>query len=182
MIGLKRHTVELACHSDSWLAYGRAKCDALRNACLGIPCEVQHVGSTSVPGLPAKPIIDLVIGLLRMTDLELVKSALEGLGYIYRGIGSGSIGHLFVLESAPNVRTEHLHVIPAAGEQWDSYVKFKDALTSSPGLVQQYAALKQSLRSKFSNDRKEYTAGKAQFIQTVLAAQQGAPPDAFGAG
>ena len=131
------------------------------------------MGSTSVPGLSAKPIIDLVIGLPSMADFESVKGALDKLGYIYRGIGSGSVGHLFILESAPEIRTEHLHVVPADGEQWLSYVQFRDSLRSSPKLVKEYAALKQSLRDQFPNDRKKYTAGKAAFIQAVLAAEQG---------
>ena len=171
-IGLQRDAVELACQSEYWIAYGTEKCRILQQACNGIDCDVQHVGSTSVPNLKAKPIIDIVIGLSDMTDFERVHTAICNLGYIYRGIGSGSNGHLFVLESKPDVRTEHLHVIPLGSEKWDTYILFRNALRNSSSLVAEYTILKESLLSCFSNNRKEYTAGKAQFIRNVLNAQR----------
>jgi GrpB-like predicted nucleotidyltransferase (UPF0157 family) len=177
MIGLKRHTVRLECESDTWLAYGECRCTKLRKVCAEIECDIQHVGSTSVRGLPAKPIIDLVIGLKHMGDLESVMAALISLGYDYRGIGSGSCGHLFILESAPNIRTEHLHVVILEDRQWEDYIVFRDAMRADPQLVEKYARLKEDLQSKYSGDRKSYTAGKADFIQSTLSAQRGDPAD-----
>ncbi|MBN2107163.1 MAG: GrpB family protein [Deltaproteobacteria bacterium] len=174
MIGLQRHTVRVVEHNPGWAALADEACRQVRAAGGDSIADVQHVGSTAVLGLPAKPIIDLVVGLQTMRVLESVKGALLTLGYLYRGIGADSLSHLFVLESAPDFRTEHLHVIPLGGTQWDSYIVFRDRLRSDRYLVKEYGRLKQRLRVCYPNDRKRYTAGKAAFILSVIGAQQGA--------
>ena len=180
MIGLKRHTVVIENHDESWLTLGANRCNAIREACIGIAIEVQHVGSTSVMALPAKPIIDIVIGLDDMRKIDELKIPLCAIGYIYRGIGPGAIGHMFVRESSPDVRVEHVHVVLSKGEHWNCYVDFRDELRRNSILRRQYAELKRTLAERFPNDRTLYGAGKDSFIAAALSAVADRTQDELG--
>lgn len=169
MIGLSRYTVALVDHQSQWMAYAERRCQAIARACHEIDCDIQHVGSTAVPDLLAKPIIDIVVGLVSMGDKRKVQLILAELGYVYRGVGEGSTGHFFVLENSPDVRAEHVHVVAYGSTNWDSYVLFRDALRNSDELRRRYTELKQALKAKFPTNREEYTAEKASFISSVLS-------------
>ncbi len=93
---------------------------------------------------------------------------LESVGYIYRGMGSGSSGHLFVRESAPNIRTQHVHVNLIHGRHWKNHIGFRDVMRASADYRNEYAALKRDLEKRFADDRKSYTEGKNEFIERVL--------------
>ena len=168
MIGLKRHTVQVLNHHPEWLTMAEDSCWQIWSSCQKIVVDVQHVGSTSVPGLPAKPILDIAIGVCDPSDIDDLRKRLEKMGYIYRGLGTGSIGHLFVRESAPGVRTEHVHVVLVNSPHWNDYIGFRDILRATVAIRDQYACLKQELAGAFANDRKRYTSGKHRFIQSIL--------------
>ena len=93
---------------------------------------------------------------------------LTAIGYIYRGDGADSGGHLFVWESEPDVRTIHLHVVASDDAQWRNYLRFRDLLRQDPALRKRYGELKQALRSEFPDDRKSYTDSKHDFIRSIL--------------
>jgi GrpB-like predicted nucleotidyltransferase (UPF0157 family) len=111
MIGLKRSAVELFDHDTGWAILAIKACDAVRNACCEFIVDVQHVGSTAVPGLPAKPILDIAAGVTTFDSLPEISRRLTRSGYLYRGDHGDAGGHLFVVESAPDIRTIHLHVV-----------------------------------------------------------------------
>lgn len=171
MIGLKRHTVKVVPHESAWLTMGIERCRKISEACGALIIDVQHVGSTSIPDLPAKPILDIVVGVDGTFCIEDLQKALEELGYIYRGLGSGSNGHLFVMESSPEVRTEHLHVVVHGSSDWRDYTDFKAQLIASPEYRKQYAELKSWLVKAHHSDRKEYTASKETFIKSIIVKQ-----------
>ena len=168
MIGLKRHTVQVVAHCPEWLEMAECRCRHMQQACHDIAVDVQHVGSTSIPGLPAKPILDMLIGVRDLAVISDLRGRLEARGYIYRGVGSGSIGHLFVRESAPDIRTEHVHVVQRNSVHWNDYMSFRDAMRANLALRDAYAALKTQLQSQFPDDRKAYTSGKYACIQSIL--------------
>ncbi|NKB70735.1 MAG: GrpB family protein [Candidatus Latescibacteria bacterium] len=167
-IGLKRETVRLVDHDPIWLAMAAASSRRIRRRCGDLIRDIQHVGSTSVADLPAKPILDLLIGVKNLAVVEQLAPRLQDFDYQYRGQGEGSVGHVFVRESAPHIRTEHIHVVEFDRPHWRVYIDFRDALRDDAVLRAGYAALKQDLQSRFANDRKAYTAAKHEFIQTAL--------------
>jgi GrpB-like predicted nucleotidyltransferase (UPF0157 family) len=138
-------------------------------AALGEDCvAVEHVGSTSIPGLAAKSVIDILVGVTALTAGELTVPALEALGYEYRG-ENGIPGRLFFRKGSVQYRrTHHLHMVKIDHEQWIAMLSFRDSLRANPDEARRYEALKRSLALQFRVDRQAYTNGKAEYIYGVL--------------
>jgi GrpB-like predicted nucleotidyltransferase (UPF0157 family) len=167
-IGLQYGEVRVVSSSSDWaVEYARARKAIV--ACLGeLEVTIEHVGSTAVPGLSAKPIVDIGIGASTTEDIERVIDALEHGSFIYRGDKGKSGGHLFVMESAPAFRTHHIHLVLKSDPEWSNYLRFRDALVADSALRDDYARLKQSLARAHRHDRPTYTKAKATFIRRVL--------------
>lgn len=171
MPGLERGAVRLADHDPTWRVAFEEFASAIRLHTGLSSDRVEHVGSTSVPELVAKPIVDIVVGADTQEDIDSLAGKIAELGYIDRGSGEGSNGRLLVRESAPDVRIIHLHIVVFRSEHWRHYVVFRDALRSDPGLRRRYALLKSSLAEQFRTDRKSYTSAKQSFIVEALVAR-----------
>ena len=167
MIGLKKNTVQVVEHDPDWTMLAADACQEVRLVAELIT-DIQHVGSTAVPGLPAKPIIDLVASVATSDAIPELVEKLSIIGYIYRGDAGDSGGHLFVMDILPNVRMIHLHVVEHNDIQWKNYLCFRDLLMQNSYIRKQYAELKQQLGIKFPDDRESYTASKHEFIQEIL--------------
>lgn len=141
----------------------------LLSACREHAIDVQHVGSTSVRGLRAKPILDVAIGVQPNVAVpaELV-DALVTVGFIDRGVGAGSVGRLLVWELEPGVRAVHLHIVGYGTEEWSNYVVFRDALRADADLLAEYERIKDDLAERFPGDRAAYTDGKTRFVEQIL--------------
>lgn len=178
-LGLRRHTVRIVDHRPEWTAAFQREAAEIWNCVGDLVLDVQHVGSTAVAGLPAKPILDVAIAVHTPDAIPPVVERLGSRGYIDRGYAEG--GYLLVRESEPDVRTIHLHILPAADNQWLDYITFRETLRQNPDIRRRYAELKQTLADRHRNDLKAYTAGKAAFIRAVLGSgrssdQQGVVP------
>ena len=169
MIGLQRHTVRIVEHDPAWSELYAAEARGLRAAAGGLLLDVQHVGSTAVAGLPAKPILDIAVAVQTRATIPGLVQRLTASGYLDRGDGGDNGGYLLVKDSAPEVRTAHLHIVAVADPQWHDYLAFRDRLRVDCGLRNAYAALKRALALRFADDRKSYTAGKEEFIRKALA-------------
>lgn len=167
-LGLTRGQVELAEHDEGWRAEFSSECRRIGAALAVLGCEIEHVGSTAVAGIPAKPILDIAVGCASETDVRAVRGVLEGLGYLYGEDLGESGGQLFV-RGAGAVRTHHLHVVPLGGRQWQSYLSFREVLRTDADARERYAAAKRALAARFKDDRKSYSDGKASTVQELLA-------------
>lgn len=168
MLGLQRHTVEVVDHDPAWAALAADACLAIEAQAGDLLLEIQHVGSTSVPALPAKPILDLAAAITSFDSIPGLIPRLAPLGYLYRGNRLETGGHLFILESRPDFRIIHLHVVLHDSGQWRDYLAFREMLRSREDLRRQYAAVKRRLAALYPGDTAAYTAAKAEFIQCVL--------------
>jgi GrpB-like predicted nucleotidyltransferase (UPF0157 family) len=167
-LGLTRGEVSLAEHDDGWGAEFTLERRRIGAALGALGCEIEHVGSTAVPGIPAKPILDIAVGCPSQTNPQLVRDALEALGYVYCEDLGESGGHLFA-RGVARVRTHHLHVVPLRGDQWQSYLSLREFLRADGHARELYAAAKRALAVRFKDDRKSYTEGKASTVQQLLA-------------
>lgn len=124
--------------------------------------EVHHIGSTAVPGLAAKPIIDM---MARVDSYEQpVRRLVEQLGYQYPVVFNKTLSdRRFLLYPTPADRTHHLHLITDP-EEIARYLRFRDRLRSDPELAWEYAELKRRLAAQHEHDREAYTDAKTQFI------------------
>ena len=168
MIGLKRHTVRVVDHEPSWPALFADEWESLHRTLGDLVADIQHVGSTAVPDLPAKPILDIAIAIDTLDIIPDIVERLTGIGYIYRGDGGDGGGHLFIKESEPDIRTVHLHVVELSGTQWKNYLLFRKILCDDATARKRYADIKIDLAKRFPDDRKAYTSAKDEFIRGVL--------------
>ena len=129
---------------------------------------VEHVGSTAVVGLCAKPVIDIMVGVVSLDECEPAKQALTPLGYQYAEYKT-EVMRWFCKPSFA-FRTHHLHLVPFGSELWEQRLSFRDLLRSDRAVAQEYAALKQDLARKFEFDREAYTDAKGPFIARALGA------------
>ena len=166
--GLKRHTVRLANHNDEWQIIAQKTIDELKAAAGNLVFEIEHVGSTAVKGLPAKPIIDIAIAVVTFDAMPGLIEIYTMLGYIYRGDSGEKGGHLFVWESETDIRTTHVHIVLSDGEQWKNFIKFRDILRKNAEIRNRYKELKEALSLRFKDDRRSYTAEKNEFISEIL--------------
>lgn len=164
-LGLDYGTVGLTAARPEW---GELAAQAIRDEVSPSAVTVEHIGSSAVPGLAAKPIIDPAVGLRRDVSPDLLRSSLEGMGYQFRGDAGDQGGLVFVLESRPKHRVVHLHVVDGAGAQWHRYLAFRDLLLSDASARERYERMKRDLAEKFPGDRKAYTAAKQGLVRDLL--------------
>lgn len=129
---------------------------------------IHHVGSTAVPGLDGKPIIDILVGV---EDLESARKSFEplaDLGYLYAPYLPEEM-HWFC-KPDPAHRTHHLHLVPADSQRFRDELAFRDRLRADSQLAANYAALKHRLAERHRDDREAYTDGKDAFIRAALPA------------
>ncbi len=167
MLGLKYGTVRLVDHDTSWSQAFANEHALLHEAFKGLDICIEHVGSTAVPGLPAKPILDMAVGITTLADIPACIARLQQLGYEYRGDAGPHGGHLFV-RAIGDIRTHHLHVVLLDGPAWRGYLGLRDLLRTDPVAREQYATGKAELARRFADDRKAYTQAKEPLVGGLL--------------
>lgn len=168
IIGLKSGIVKLLPHQLSW-EEDATRTIALIKSILGDICiDVQHVGSTAIKGISAKPIIDIALAVDKLDEIYPYIGQLEENGIIYRKVEK--TGQLLFVKGnlAEEIKTHHIHVVGADSINWINYLKFRDYLNEFPEKAKQYNDLKWLLAEKFPDNRKAYTAGKADLISELL--------------
>lgn len=128
---------------------------------------IHHVGSTAVPGLAAKPVIDILAGVASLDASRACFDRLAALEYEYAPYRTDEM-HWFC-KPGPARRTHHLHLVPAVSPRYRDELAFRDALRADAQLAGHYADLKQQLAAQHRDDREAYTEGKAAFVAGVLA-------------
>jgi len=139
--------------------------------------RIHHVGSTAVPGLAAKPVIDIMLCLERMPRTEELDLLLGPMGYVNVPQEDDAV-RLFYRRGMP--RTHHLHVVQAGGEEEHRHLAFRDHLRAHPEAVERYADLKRRLAEENIHDRPAYCEGKAGLIaELMLEALEAFPPEHY---
>ncbi|MEM6471716.1 MAG: GrpB family protein [Planctomycetota bacterium] len=154
-------------YDAEWPRLYREEVERLTPVFEGTLIAIHHIGSTAIPGLLAKPEIDMLAVVPSVDSADRWAVRLDRLGYT-RG-GDLSSGHLFFKRSLNGVRTHKLHVCRRQHFQIDSMLKFRDQLRTCDDLRRQYGLLKRKLERENSEGIGEYLAGKAPFIRAVLA-------------
>jgi len=136
--------------------------------------RIEHIGSTAVPGLAAKPIIDIMAGVKHLSDATWCIQPLKTLGYEYVPEYEKHIPdrRYFRKGNRPGLEqgsTHHLHMVEAKGEFWERHLLFRDYLREHSEEAGRYADLKKTLASRFSSDRESYTSAKTGYSQEIVA-------------
>jgi GrpB-like predicted nucleotidyltransferase (UPF0157 family)/GNAT superfamily N-acetyltransferase len=135
---------------------------------------IEHIGSTAVPGLAAKPVIDVMAAVENLDASRPAIAALAKIGYVYFPYRA-DVMHWFCKPSAA-VRTHHLHLVPLGSSLWSDRVAFRDYLRNNPAKAAEYAELKKQLARKYEFDRETYTDAKELFVRDVLKLALGELP------
>ena len=157
--------IYIAPYDPQWPAEFAAEEARILAACRGLPLRLEHIGSTAVPGLDAKPIIDILAGCPPRANRAEYVAALRQIGYEHKG-AFGIPGRNYFRRGSP--RSHHVHMVSWSSAFWQRQLAFRDALRSDTSLRQQYAALKRDLARMFSDDGERYAGAKGPFIASVL--------------
>jgi GrpB-like predicted nucleotidyltransferase (UPF0157 family) len=170
-----QHPVELSPYSPLWPAVFGVERERLASL-FGGGAAIEHVGSTAVPRLGARPIIDVLVGVARLQVAEGRIAALEADGYRY--VKEFEVAfpdrRYFVRREGPP-GPFHLHVVVEGSPFWQRQLAFRDALRADPALADRYWKVKQRAAARFPQDRAAYAEGKADFIRAVLQGAKVAP-------
>lgn len=167
-IGLKTGVVTLLPHQTEWETNAEETIILMRTI-LGDTCiDIQHVGSTSIKHICAKPIIDIAVAVNELADILPHNDVLANNGFYYRK--EEATGQLLYLmgDLKNEIKTHHIHVVKYNSVNWRNYLNFRDYLNQFPEKAKLYNDLKQELAEKYASERKLYTAGKKDLIEQLL--------------
>lgn len=168
-IGMKRGTVFLEEHQTCWEESAKAVIAEIQTALAGLDTDVQHIGSTSIKSIKAKPIIDIAAAVDDLDEVIARNEKLAGLGIIFRFDERPK--HLLYVKGdfEKDTRTHHIHIVPKGSEEWKNYLCFRDLLNDDISIAGEYEKLKLELSDKYADDRIAYTDAKEAFIIRLTA-------------
>ncbi|MCG2689896.1 GrpB family protein [Candidatus Parcubacteria bacterium] len=177
IIGLQRKKVELSFYNPAWKKLYQEEAKILRSVIGQYILDIQHVGSTSIPGAKAKPIIDIAIGVENLKNAEKCIKPLTNLGYEYKH-NAGVRGRRFFAKGSEKNRTYYIHIVKLNSRQWKNCILFRDYLKKHKPALKEYNELKEELAKRYKNDRPAYTTQKDSFIKGIIKkADLSLPPD-----
>ena len=169
--------VSLAPHSAAWAGAFKEERERLL-ALFPTLHAVEHIGSTAVPGLAAKPILDILAGVASMSVADALVEPLCRAGYSTSAEFNATLAdRRWLMRWADGHRTHHLHVVVLHGRAWTERLAFRDALLGDASLAARYEALKRRLAERHRADRESYTNSKADFVNAAVARFRSTKPD-----
>lgn len=126
---------------------------------------IEHIGSTSIPGLMAKPIIDIIVGVASTSKLKPAQKVVCELGYVLEGSRDG---HYWLSSPSPDNRHYIIHLVVKNDQEWQNRISFRDYLRLNPSMARKYQDLKRELAIKYAHDLDAYTFGKASFVTNII--------------
>ena len=157
--------VEIVPYSAAWADQFEAERQLVEQVLGDKALRIEHIGSTSIPGLSAKPIIDILVSIARLEDAWKCIAPLARLGYTFVDYPD-NLDRRFFRKGFP--RTHHIHIVQEGGSEEHEKLRFRDALRSDPGLCQAYQALKLQLSAAHRYDRARYAEEKTDFVRSIL--------------
>ncbi len=168
LLGLDQRSVRLRPYTARWAELYLIEAQAIRSALGARALDVQHVGSTAVPGMTAKPILDIAVGVATLDEFRQCIEPLAQLGYEHAHWAGLQNNEVF----GKGVNRTHLvHVVQHGGPVWNDYLRFRNLLRSQPETARSYEHLKVALSLRYAENRAAYTESKHAFIRGVLDAQ-----------
>ncbi len=165
LLGLNRGEVSVSPYREEWSVLFELERENIEETIGDFVEDIQHVGSTSIQGMAAKPVLDIAVAVRDFERARVCIQPLGGIGYEYRGENGIPRRHFF-RKGAP--RSHHIHVFEETSADWKEIVLFRDRLRSDRSLADNYMRLKQDLARRFPKDRQSYQTGKGEFIEAVV--------------
>lgn len=163
-LGLRSGHVEIREHDPQWARAFDVVDEQLRSAVQGLDAVVEHIGSTAVPGLAAKPILDIAIGAPAPINNQVYVRRLEATGFVFQADLGEYGGLFFIAKGQADVALAHAHVVALDDFQWRWYLGFRDALRADPVMRADYEQLKRRSAGQHPADRASYTQAKSDWV------------------
>ena len=173
-LGTRGAHVEIVEYDPEWPLVFEREAKAILEECSPWVTKVHHIGFTSVPGLAAKSILDMMPIAASTDDAAKAVSGVEMLGYLYSG-ESGIPGRFYFDRVVGGRVVAHVHMFPAGHPDVWKHLVFRDHLRAHPDAAQDYERLKRRLASKYRDDRRTYTDAKAEFITGIIETAMSQP-------
>ncbi len=167
-MALKRGIVELVPYDEKWESEYNEEKELLCRLLKDYLVEIHHIGSTSIKGLCAKPVIDILAVIKDLKDIPKIEEILKDYDYENRG-PQGIEDRMFFAKGPEDARSHYIHFTEPNSDTYYNQVYFKRYLEEHPEYIQEYAALKKDLAAKYKDERPKYTQGKNDFIKKVIA-------------
>ena len=164
--------IEIVPYDAAWPSLFEAEALAIRDVMGSLALRIEHVGSTSVPGLAAKPVIDIQVSVATLTTFETYSGPLAQIGYRHIPLGSFDLVYPFFQKPAEQPSTHHIHLCVLGSDLERRHLAFRDYLRSHPAVGTEYVELKRSLAAAHDGvtleSRERYSLSKTPFVTTVL--------------
>ncbi len=165
--GLKKGKVEILSYDPGWrISFIQEKiqiASALGRYC----CCIEHIGSTSVPGMEAKPVIDILIGAGSSANIGCIVKILEDRGYEHSP-GASTRERVFLKRTVKDLSLCHLHIVKFGSKEWNKHILFRNILRRNEEAFAKYLRIKRSLAENFRVNREKYTEAKSEIIGNIL--------------
>jgi GrpB-like predicted nucleotidyltransferase (UPF0157 family) len=164
--------IRIVPYDSRWPDCFASEANHLRTAMGSLSLRIEHVGSTSVPGLAAKPVIDIQISVATLDGLDVYVAPLASLGYRHVPFGDVDLVYPFFRKPAEWPSTHHIHLCASGSEHERRHLAFRDYLRNHPQVANEYVALKRSLAATYvgatAESREQYSLAKTEFVTSVL--------------
>ena len=166
-LGLRRDIVELFEHSSLWEKYANETIIELKNILGHTAIDIQHIGSTAIKNIKAKPIIDILVGIKELNELDAFIEKLAENNYFHRPFKEDDV--IFIKGNIKEgIRTHHIHVVKHNSDIWNNQINFRDYLNNNVAEAKNYEKLKVKLQKDNRNNRSGYTEKKEEPIIKIM--------------
>ena len=166
-MALKRGIVELVDYDEQWNEEYKKEEELLKSVLADKIIEIHHIGSTSIRGLKAKPVIDILVVIKSLEEISEIETMLKPYDYENRG-QHGVSDRYFFAKGPEDARSHYVHFVEPNSNTYYNQVYFKKYLLEHPEYIKKYCDLKQELATKYADERSKYTKGKNDFITNVI--------------
>ena len=166
-LGLKKGAVRIDKYNPEWKNEYLKEEENLKEALDGYDVDIQHIGSTSIVGCSAKPIIDIAIGVPNLQYGKQLIPLLQEIGWTYDGTADFGV-RWFLKKCDGDIRTHFIHIEDKFDRIWQNHIIFRDYLNTHPEKVKEYSAIKEQIEKEYANNRQGYASVKDPFIEQTI--------------
>jgi len=152
-------------YNPNWKDMYKEESEKIKNVLSNIIIDIHHIGSTAIPGIKAKPVIDILVEAKDIEGVDQYNHKMKEFGY--EAMGEYGIPKRRFFRRGGNKRTHHVHIFQVGNEEIERHINFKEYLISHPDKGQEYSKLKEKLVNKYTYDVENYTNGKSDFIKEI---------------
>ena len=160
-----KRRVGVVSYNPNWQKMYKEESEKIKNILGDTIVDIHHIGSTAIPGIKAKPVIDILVEVKNIETVDQYNHKMEELEY--EVMGEYGIPKRRFFRKGGNKRTHHIHIFQVGNEEIERHIKFKEYLITHPDKVREYSKLKEELANKYTYDVENYTNGKSDFIKEI---------------